>query len=132
MSEISNKLSSLSPRGLQIYASKFLQAYCNAKSFQHLAINDLIAHLNNYPENDNLDEWERRGVLPLNGRGDCIPPDLNQSIPPHDIVDFCQVVDSAVEIGIVNLYGAPTNLPEKFIEKMSLILRRNNIDLPHV
>ncbi|VVP99290.1 hypothetical protein PS925_02142 [Pseudomonas fluorescens] len=61
MSEISNKLSSLSPRGLQIYASKFLQAYCNAKSFQHLAINDFIAHLNNYPENDNLDEWERRG-----------------------------------------------------------------------
>lgn len=133
MSEISSELSKFSPRDLQLYASKLLQAYCKAKSIQHMAINDLIAHLNNYPENHTLGEWEKMGaLLPLNGRGDDLPTDLSQSIPSKDIDDFCQIVDSAVEVGIVDLYGAQTDLPVKFIEKMSLILRRNNIDLPRV
>lgn len=131
MSEISSELSKLSPRDLQLYASKLLEAYCKAKSFQHTAINDLVAHLNNYPEDRNLSEWEKMGaLLPLNGRGDDMPSDLSESIPSQDFEDFCQIVDSAVEVGIVDLYGAPTDLPVKFIEKISLILSRNKINLP--
>ncbi|VVN43085.1 hypothetical protein PS684_05678 [Pseudomonas fluorescens] len=130
MSEISSELSMFSPRDLQLYASKLLQTYCTAKSFQHCAINNLIAHLNNYPETHNQNEWEKIGaLLPLNGRGDDMPSDLTQSIPPQDIDDFCQIVDSAVEVGIVDLYGAPTDLPAKFIEKMSLIFSKNKIDI---
>jgi hypothetical protein len=130
-SAFSSKLSNSPPRVLQLYASTLLQTYCTAKSFQHCAINDLIAHLNNYPENHTLSEWEKMGaLLPLNGRGDDMPSDLNESIPTQDIEDFCQILDSAVEVGIVDLYGAPTDLPLKFIEKMSLILSRNKIDLP--
>lgn len=133
MSEFSNKLFNLPPRDLQLYSSKLLHAYCAAKSIKHVAVDELIAHLNNFPESRDLAAWERKGaVLPLNGRGDDVPQDLSQSIPSQDIDDFCHVVDSAVEVGIVDAYGAPSELPVRFIEKIASILRKNNIDIPQL
>ncbi|WP_244142406.1 hypothetical protein [Pseudomonas allokribbensis] len=61
-----------------------------------------------------------------------MPQDLNQSIPSQDIDDFCHVVDSAVEVGIVDVYGAPSELPVKLLEKITSILRKNGIDIPQL
>lgn len=131
MSDFLKEIAILSPRALQIYASKCLQFYCKAKLIRHRSIDELIAHLNNYPESDGLVDWERKGaLLSLNGRGDDIPQDLALSIPPHDAEEFSYVVDSAVEVGIVDMHGTRTELPVKFIEKIALILTRNNIALP--
>lgn len=133
MSEFSSKLFNLSPRDLQLYASKLLHAYCAAKSIQHVAVDELIAHLNNFPEGRDFAEWEKKGaILPLNGRGDDMPQELSQSILSQDIDDFCHIVDSAVEVGIVDAYGAPSELPVKFIEKIASILRKNHIDIPRL
>jgi len=131
MSEFSNRLLKFSPIDLQLYASKSLNAYCAAKSIQHVTVDELIAHLNSRPEGRDLAEWERRGaLLPLNGRGDDMPQELRQSIPSQDIDDFCHIVDSAVEVGIVDVYGTPSELPAKFVEKITSILRKNHIDIP--
>ena len=133
MSECLSKLFNLSPRDLQLYASKLLHAYCVAKSIRHVAVDELIVHLNSFPEGRDLAEWERKGaLLPLSGRGDDMPQDLNQSIPSQDIDDFCHVVDSAVEVGIVDVYGAPSELPVKLLEKITSILRKNGIDIPQL
>lgn len=132
-SEFSRELKTLSPRNLQRYASKLLRAYCEAKSIRHEAIDELTAHLDSFPDGGGLADWEQKGaLLLLNGRGDDMPSDLEQSIPSQDIDDFRHVVDSAVEVGIVDIYGASTDLPVKFIEKISSILRKNNIDLPQL
>ncbi|AZK61254.1 hypothetical protein D5073_05535 [Pectobacterium versatile] len=131
MSAFFNEIDRLSPRELQRYASACLQAYCNAKLIQHPSIGALIAHLNHYPESGSLAEWERKGaLLPLNGRGDDIPQDLILSISPQDIETFSYLVDVVVEVGIVDMYGAPTTLPAEFVTKIALILSKNNIDLP--
>lgn len=132
-SEFSSEFKNLSPRDLQRYASKLLKAYCEAKAIRHVAIDELTAHLDGYPASGGLADWEQKGaLLPLNGRGDDMPSDLEQSIPSQDIDDFRHVVDSAVEVGIVDMYGASTDLPVQFMEKISSILRKNNIDLPQL
>ncbi|MFJ5509857.1 hypothetical protein [Pectobacterium jejuense] len=133
MSDVFNKIARLSPRALQRYASACLQAYCHAKLIQHSSIDALIAHLNRYPESGSLVEWERNGaLLPLNGRGDEMPQDLTLSISPRDIEDFTYLVDIAVEVGIVDMYGTPTTLPVEFVGKIAMILSQNNIDLPEI
>ncbi|UYA58779.1 hypothetical protein U1R68_18875 [Pectobacterium colocasium] len=133
MSDVFNKIARFSPRELQHYASDCLQAYCRAKLIQHPAIDTLITHLNCYPENGSLVEWERKGaLLPLNGRGDDIPQDLTLSMSPQDIEAFSYLVDIAVEVGIVDIYGTPTTLPVEFVGKIAMILSHNNIDLPEI
>ncbi|RYC46999.1 hypothetical protein [Pectobacterium zantedeschiae] len=133
MSEVFNDITGLSPRDLQRYASACLQAYCDAKLIRHPSIDALIAHLNRYPESGSLVEWEKKGaLLPLNGRGDDMPRDLAQSIAPQDIEEFSYLVDTAVEVGIVDMYGIPTTLPVEFVEKIASILSQNNIVLPEI
>ncbi|MFJ4143259.1 hypothetical protein [Pseudomonas sp. NPDC089734] len=129
--ELSQRLSKLSARDLQLYASKCLQTYCNAKLIRHESIDELIAHLVSHPESGNLGEWERNGaLLALNGRGDEMPPDLAASIPVQDIEEFSYLVDCVVEVGIVDMYGAPTDLPLGFVDKAVSVLSKNNIELP--
>ncbi|MFJ5485453.1 hypothetical protein [Pectobacterium actinidiae] len=131
MSDVFNNIARLSPRELQRYASACLQAYCHAKLIQHPAIDALIDHLNRYPENGSLVEWERKGaLLALNGRGDDMPQDLTLSMSPQDIEAFSYLVDITVEVGIVDMYGTPTTLPAEFVGKIVSILSQNNIDLP--
>ncbi|MEI7366580.1 hypothetical protein WCT94_02925 [Pectobacterium sp. 1950-15] len=128
-----SNMTGLSPRDLQRYASACLQAYCHAKLIQHPSIDALLAHLSRYPESGSLLEWERTGaLLPLNGRGDDMPRDLAQSIASQDIEEFSSLVDSVVEVGIVDMYGTPTTLPVEFIRKIAMILSQNNIDLPEI
>ncbi|WP_113626386.1 hypothetical protein [Pectobacterium peruviense] len=133
MLDVFTALHRLSPRDLQRYASACLQAYCDAKLIRHPSIDALLAHLNCYPESGSLVEWERKGaLLPLNGRGDDVPRDLVLSIAPQDIEEFTYLVDAAVEVGIVDMYGVPTALPVEFVGKIAMILSQNNIDLPEI
>ncbi|MEQ9884571.1 hypothetical protein ABRP83_20675 [Pectobacterium brasiliense] len=131
MSDVFHALRRLSPRDLQRYAAACLRAYCDAKLIRHPSLDALLAHLNRYPESGSLVEWERKGaLLPLNGRGDTMPRDLALSIAPQDIEEFTYLVDGAVEVGIVDMYGAPTALPVELAGKITLILSKNSIDLP--
>ncbi len=42
------------------------------------------------------------------------------------------MVDSVVEVGIVDLYGEKTALPIKFLDKVMQILERNRLPLPRL
>lgn len=133
MSDVFTALHELSPRDLQRYAAACLRAYCAEKLIRHSSVDALLAHLNGYPESGSLIEWERKGaLLPLNGRGDDMPRDLAQSIAPQDIEEFSSLVDSVVEVGIVDMYGTPTTLPVEFVGKITMILSQNDIDLPEL
>ncbi|POA46546.1 hypothetical protein C1893_19570 [Pseudomonas sp. MPR-ANC1] len=131
--ELAQALANLSPAALQRHASRLLHTYCEAKFIRHGAIEKLIAHLDSFPECGGLTDWERKGAtLPLNGRGDNMPPDLLHCISSQDIDDFRVIVDCAVEVGLVDMYSTPTEHPIKFIEMICLILSRNNIALPRL
>lgn len=131
MSDVFTALQELSPQDLQRYAAACLRAYCDEKLIRHPSVDALLAHLNGYPESGSLIEWERKGaLLPLNGRGDDMPRDLALSISSQDIEEFSSLVDSVVEVGIVDMYGTPTTLPVEFVGNIAMILSKNSIDLP--
>lgn len=105
--------------------------FCQENSLQHPSIDLLIAHLNSIENAQNIAQWEHEGaLLPLNGRGDPIPKELEALLSKDIKNDFLHLVDYTVEVGIVDLYGAPSDLPIQFIEKIIIILEKHNITLP--
>ncbi|MGC5702493.1 hypothetical protein J4P02_20030 [Pseudomonas sp. NFXW11] len=126
-------LSEGSTRDLQLYAAACLEAYCAGKGIRHPAVADLIRHLKDYPQQGGLPAWDRAGaLLALNGRGDDWPQDLVALISPDDIEAFSTLVESAVEVGIVDLYGGSTDGPLIFVRKITGMLRGNLIELPRL
>lgn len=129
--ETDRALTACSVRHLQLYAAGCLAAYCTGKGLVHPSIDDLLKHLKAYPEHDHLLAWERAGaLLALNGRGDDLPQELVALMSPQDIEAFSSIVDSAVEVGMVDLYGDSTDLPAIFVQNIRSMLRRNGIDVP--
>ncbi|WP_237615354.1 hypothetical protein [Pseudomonas protegens] len=91
----------------------------------------MIQHLKDYPQKEHLLAWERAGaLLALNGRGDDWPQDLAALIPPEEIEVFSCIVDSAVEVGIVDLFGDSTDLPVILVRKITALLGGQPCDLP--
>ncbi|GLO57799.1 hypothetical protein PPUJ20066_38350 [Pseudomonas putida] len=65
-----------------------------------------------------MSEWEARGaLLELNGRGDPTPKSHKSSLSEFELEELCALVDCVVNVGIIDLYGAKTDLPLKFLEK---------------
>lgn len=116
---------------IQRYGSSCLRAFCAEKKISHPAIIDLLDHLESMHFSQNLPEWDRLGaLLELNGRGDEIPADLEEILIKNKATDLTALVDSVVEIGIVDLYGGRTNLPIEFLDRAMTILEKNKIQLP--
>ncbi|MGZ0785379.1 hypothetical protein ACXM5X_20710 [Pseudomonas saponiphila] len=124
-------LTGYSIRQLQLYAAACLAVYCERKGIAHPSIDDLIKHLEGYPPKGDLTAWESAGArLALNGRGDDWPQELVALIAPEEVEAFSCIVDSAVEVGMVDLYGDSTDMPLTFMRKITSLLRRNAIELP--
>ncbi|WP_208456085.1 hypothetical protein [Burkholderia ubonensis] len=116
---------------MQRYASSCLRRYCEVKGLSHPAVDALLAHLDSIATSRDLAEWERKGaLLDLNGRGDPIPADITFALSEEERSAFAELVESVVEVGIVDLYGAKTDLPLRFLDKAMRILERNGIPLP--
>ncbi|EMN5131464.1 hypothetical protein LGM58_21580 [Burkholderia contaminans] len=126
------KLESCPSEGKQLYASLCLRRYCEAKGISHPAIDALLNHLDSIVSSRSLVEWDSRGaLLDLNGRGDPMPDDLKDALSSSDLInEFSNLVDSVVEVGIVDLYGEKTDLPLRFLDRAMSILDRNGISLP--
>jgi hypothetical protein len=130
-SELLAELANDSPMSKQLYASSCLRYYCEFKGISHYAITNLLNHLDEISTSHNLAEWDARGaLLDLNGRGDPIPESLKSALSSEGLNEFATLVDSVVEVGIVDLYGAKTDLPLKFLDKVMQILEKNEIPLP--
>ncbi|WP_175814594.1 hypothetical protein [Burkholderia diffusa] len=131
--EILNELAGRSLQQRQRYASLCLRRYCEAKKISHSSVDRLLSHLDAVETFASLSAWDAEGAcLDLNGRGDPIPHELEVSIPKDERLEFRTMVDSVVEVGIVDLYGEKTALPIKFLDKVMQILERNRLPLPRL
>ncbi|MFK5668753.1 hypothetical protein ACI2OW_23000 [Pseudomonas shirazica] len=129
--EILATLENKSSKAMQTYASSCLRNYCELKKISHPAITKLLEHLDSMPTTSNLSEWDAQGAqLDLNGRGDPIPQNIKSNLSSNDLDEFSILVDSVVEVGIVDLYGAQTGLPLILLDKAMQILDQNAISLP--
>ncbi|NTX49337.1 hypothetical protein HT749_38800 [Burkholderia cepacia] len=125
------RLAGVSPVAMQVYASSCLRRYCDAKGVSHAAIDALLAHLDAVAGARSLPEWERQGaLLELNGRGEPVPVAIESALPDGELQTFAALVEAVVEVGIVDLYGAGTDLPLVFLRKTIAVLEQSGIPLP--
>ena len=82
---------------------------------------------------DDLPAWEQAGAsLFIPGRGDPIPEDVERTVPTQSLDSFRRLIEYCIEVGIVDMYGAPTTLPLEFLEKCLAILGDSEIKSPSV
>jgi len=113
-------LKRLSIRQLQAYAGACLLMYVGRHGMRNEALFELIEHLFSILSSVDLPNWEQQGSeLRLTGQGDPFPPDVLVEIAQKkiDAVKFYAFVDSVVTVGIVDMYGAPTGDPLKFVQQ---------------
>lgn len=130
--EIKN-LNILNTKEKQILAAKCFSKYCFEKGISHQYIDELIEHLLSIQNTKNLPFWEAEGAkLKLNGRGDELPKEIEIILETKDKKAFLEILESAVEVGIVDMYGTETKQPEIYLKKCISILSNNYISIPKV
>ncbi len=78
-------------------------------------------------------EWENKGAqLELAGRGDALPKSIDSLISIKDKSSFTELLESAVEVGITDMYGAETENPTLYLKKCIAILNKNKITTPKI
>lgn len=116
----------------QVFAAKCFSKYCEEKGIIHQSINELLEHLISIEKFDNIVEWEQKGSqLELVGRGEEIPQNLLNVISLKDKNTFIELLESVIEVGIVDMYGAETENPTIFLNKCVSILQKNKIMIPN-
>ena len=113
----------ISIREMQAYGAACLVKFCSSRGIESPHVSLLVRHLLDLMTSSDLPDWESKGaVLELSGRGDPIPDALLNVIRSSDLEDFSRLVDSVVEVGLVDMYGAETRQPLRFLNLAREIL----------
>ncbi|MGE8415328.1 MAG: hypothetical protein ACN6QY_23490 [Pseudomonas sp.] len=116
---------------LQHKAADCLDAYCQAQGITHPCIDELLEHLRSMARYPNLALWEQAGAgLALNGRGDDMPATLRAMLNPELAERFHTLVCNVVEVGLADMYGQDSTLPQHFLAQVEAMLERANVELP--
>lgn len=122
------KLSLLTTRKKQAFAALCLAKYCTIRKIYHHSISELIEHLLSILICHSLSNWEDKGTsLEITGRGDPLPDSLIRMIPDNNLGTFNRLVECVVEVGIVDMYGANTDEPLRFLQECIKILENDGI-----
>lgn len=121
----------VSVRQLQAYSAICLWQYCHEKGIHHQKITALIRHLASIATTKSLPSWEQAGaMMALPGRGDPVPRDVAESIRAESLRLFCDLVESCVEVGIVDMFGGQTSEPRRFAAHCVAILEAEGVAPP--
>jgi hypothetical protein len=122
-------LDELSTRELQAYGALCLATFCGAAGIRHRAIAELIVHFVSLLSADNLPDWEEAGGRLLLA-GDAPPSVVVRDVPGNLLADFNALVESAIEIGIIDMYGTGTQMPRRFALQCREILHKHGYAPP--
>jgi len=120
-------------RQMQVGAALCLWKFCLTMKINHTSIDELLCHLFSVATAEDLAEWDTRGsLLAVTGRGDPIPEIVLKAVPEEHVDSFQRLLESCVEVGIVDLYGASTGLPAKFFGDCIRTLQREHVEVPNM
>jgi len=118
-------------RQMQVYAGLCLQRFCSHHRIDDPLIDELIVHLLEILVATDLSSWEHDGTyLAITGRGDPIPEVVSNSLSRDTLSNLRSLMESCVEVGMVDMYGEPTRKPLEFLETCISKLTRSGIPLP--
>lgn len=106
----------LSIRQMQFLAASCLAEYCERIGFRDSAIAALLRHQVSMSTANDLGAWDLKGAhLEVTGRGDPLPERLQSCLPPEVASALSGLIETSVEVGIHDLYGARTDQPQRFL-----------------
>ncbi len=112
----------------QAIGAMCIMSFCDKHGIKHDTIKELLNHLLKLLIVEDIPQWNEDGLnIEITGRGDDLPEALLNIIPENLYYDFFELVDKSIEIGIVDLFGAPSELPGKFLLDCLQILDKHNI-----
>ena len=118
-------------RQMQAYSALCLWKFCFSMQINNENLNKLIMHLLTILTTNNLLEWERLGgELSVTGRGDPLPQELVKNIHDNIKVDLMKLIDSCVEVGIVDMFGEESEQPLFFLNECKKILDKYALESP--
>lgn len=124
-------LKTLSTRELQAYGAACLAKFCADNGISSSDVDQLVAHLLDLLTCQDLPGWESTGArLGLAGRGDRLPMQLEAAVSPDLVGVVRHLVESVVEIGLVDMYGAETDQPLEFALRAVDILESHGVHPP--
>lgn len=126
-----NAVNQLTTRQLQLLAAICLVQYCRHFRIECESVRELVCHLCLMSSAENLAEWEQKGtLLDISGRGDTLPESVLSTLPSDRLGQFNELLESVVEVGLVDMYGAVTDQPKSFLLRCFDILRQAKVELP--
>jgi hypothetical protein len=121
----------LSTRELQACGAACLAKYFAAKGISSHHVDRLVAHLISLLTCTDLPAWESSGArLEFAGRGDPSPPELLAGMLPATREILERLTESVVEIGLVDMYGAETDEPRRFLARAIHLLESEGVRPP--
>jgi hypothetical protein len=122
----------LTIRQMQIYAALCFKEFCRHFRICHPAIDELIEHLIDIGTAQDLPKWDLEGrKLAITGRGDDFPSDVVDAVPNNLLNAFSSLVELSVEVGIIDMYGDPSESPADFLKKCLDILAKHSVAAPN-
>ncbi len=123
-------LEKASIREKQAIGALCILSFCEKYSINYKGIDELTNHLFELLVSENLPNWNQKGLnIEIIGRGDNLPTSLKNIIPENLFEDFYKLIDNAIEIGIVDLFGQTTDHPKLFLSNCINILSKHVIKL---
>jgi hypothetical protein len=123
----------LSNRVMQTYGAACIVKFCAARGVRSSCIDQLVKYLLELLTSKNLPEWEEAGsMLELSGRESMLPGALSDCLLARDRSPFQKLLESVVEIGIADMYGADTDSPVQALCEARRILRACEIEPPEI
>jgi hypothetical protein len=124
-------LPSFSVRQLQFYAGLCFRQFCLEKKIDHPAIDAFLKHLFSLASIESISEWPTNGAkLELTGLGDPLPDSLLAILPAALVEPFDHLSGNCIEVGMVDLWGAESDEPLRFVRRVIEILDRQGIATP--
>lgn len=121
----------ISIRDAQVLAARCVADLSIAFEIYDGAIDDLVKHLVDLASATDLSAWNSRGsALEVSGRGDPFPSRFYDRLGQARASDFSRLIENAVEVGIHDLYGAPTGKPLGFLKECFQILGKWGVTAP--
>jgi len=119
-------------RQKQVYAAICLWVFCVQLKIRHDSITKLFSHLVHMLTTNSLPGWEQDGLeLDIIGRGEPLPSDVESVVPQDHLEVFNSLVESCVEVGVIDMYGESTEQPGNFLEKCVNVLKLTGVKLPN-
>jgi hypothetical protein len=119
-----------SEKDFNVRHAQVLSAICLIELSEAFGLHDesvkkLISHMLDLVSESDLGAWDMRGAeLEIAGRGDPLPERIIEQLGRDRFEDYFRLIENAVEVGIHDLYGAPTGRPKQFLRTCIEILSK--------